>query len=75
MNIEKKDAIKALYNEWSAAKTHKAEVSAQMKEFVEAVADLLDADKKTATKLLSLMDKQDSKETYDVLNLYEEVMK
>jgi len=75
MELKVKKDVKEVYQEWSAAKSHKATVTQQMKDHVAAVAEILEIDKKKASKLFSLMESDSSTEDYNILSLFEEVVK
>lgn len=74
MTNETKEKVREQFQDWVASKERKAIISAEMKENIEAVAQLLDIDKKKSAKLFKLMESDPTSE-YNVFQLYEEVSK
>ena len=70
---ETKNQIKEIFQEWSAAKEHRTTVTQQINEQIKVASEILETDKKTARKIFNLMDRQNSSEEYDILQLYEQI--
>lgn len=72
MTKETKDNVQAAFQEWMAGKERKSVITSEMKENVEAAAELLDIDKKRALKLFKLME-SDATIELSLFQLYQEV--
>ena len=73
LDQDTKNEVQAFHHDWMDGKDRKAAISADMKESVEAAAELLKMEKKGVRRLFKLMESFSPTEEYGILELCEEL--